>query len=373
MGDAVTFAPTGGGPFDRLERRLGLLRDDAGDPVRQAIAFAAATWLPLILMGIAHRLATGRWDPLLARFEVHVRPLVSAPLLFAAEAVVGLRARWAVDSLVDCGFVPEARRGDLARRTRQAQALRDSTLADLAAMGLALSTSVIEGLRGEYAAPLRVWHDFIGLPLFRALAYRWIWRWIVWAVFLRWLSRLDLRLRAEHPDRMGGLEPLLGPSASFGMVVTAMSATLAANWATRVGRTGVSVRTFGDPLILYLVTFALIAVAPLLSFAGPLRRLKRRALVEHGAFAARFVSLFDRAWLGPDAAQRLRSSDIPDVQSLCDLSGGYGVVQTLRLVPVTGRVLAGLLIAGALPMVPLLLVEVPLPKLLRQLFKAAFT
>jgi hypothetical protein len=362
------FVPRGGGPVDRFEHRVGLRRGDVRDPAREAAAVIALGWLPLLALEVLQRLTAGDWDPLLAHFEVHVRPLVAAPLILVAGAIIGERARHGVDYLVEHAIVPEDRRDDLRRLRARAVALRDSAVVEVGLVVLAVWMALLGARPESDAAPLRLWHTFVSLPLYRYVLLRMLWRWLLWAFFLWRLSRLDLRLLASHPDRVGGLGPLLGPSSSFGMVVMAVSAASAASWATLLTRTDLTVAALRDEATAMVAFAILVAVLPLLSFVGPLHRLVRRGELTFGGLAARYCADFERKWRG---ARREDLLGTPDLQSLADLGGSYEVVATVRTVPVPGRLLARLAVAGVLPLVPLLLTEVPLAVLLDRILKAS--
>jgi hypothetical protein len=362
------FVPVGGGPVDRLEHRCGLKRDDVRDPAREAVAFAVLAWLPLLVIGVVQRLVSGAWDPLLGRFEVHVRALVAAPLIFGATHIIGERARHGIDYLTEHAIVPEAQWSALRRLRERTEALRDAWAAEAVLVALSLSLSLLGDGTVRGAPPLRFWNEFVSLPLFRYVVGRMLWRWMLWAFFLWRLSRFDLRLMASHPDRLGGLGPLVGPSSSFGMVVMAQSAATAATWASLVVHAGLPLTALQDEVWALLALLTLIAVLPLLSFMGPLRRLARRGEVTFGGLAARYCTDFERKWIGARPEDLLGTSDL---QSLADLGNSFEVVVGLRAVPVPGRLLLRLLVSGALPMVPLLLTEVPMAVLLQRVVKAA--
>jgi hypothetical protein len=362
------FVPVGGGPVDRLEHRCGLRRDDVRDPAREAVAFVVLAWLPLIVFGVVQRLVSGAWDPLLGRFEVHVRALVAAPLIFGATHVIGERARHGIDYLTGNAIVAEAQWGPLRRLRERAEALRDSWIVEVVLVVLSLSLSLLGEGTARGATPLYLWNDFVSTPLFRYVVGRMLWRWMLWAFFLWRLSRFDLRLMASHPDRLGGLGPLVGPSSSFGMVVMAQSAATAATWASLVVHRGLPLLSLQDEVWALLALLVLIAVLPLLSFMGPLRRLARRGEVTFGGLATRYCTDFERKWIGARSEDLLGTSDL---QSLADLGNSFAVVVGLRAIPVPGRLFVRLLVSGAVPMLPLLLTELPMAELLKRVLKAA--
>ena len=45
----------------------------------------------------------------------------------------------------------------------------------------------------------------MSIPIFQFLTLRWLYRLLLWFLFLWRVSRLDLRLAPSHPDRAGGL------------------------------------------------------------------------------------------------------------------------------------------------------------------------
>jgi hypothetical protein len=54
-----------GGPPDKLQRRIGLIRDGEPRTVRRALLAAAIMWLPLVVLAAAHGdlIGRGTWDP----------------------------------------------------------------------------------------------------------------------------------------------------------------------------------------------------------------------------------------------------------------------------------------------------------------------
>jgi hypothetical protein len=74
----------------------------------------------------------------------------------------------------------------------------------------------------------------VALPIFQFLIYRRIYRLLVWSRFLWAVSKLRLLLTPTHPDAAGGLAFLGKSMIPFGLILFALSATVASVIASRV-------------------------------------------------------------------------------------------------------------------------------------------
>ena len=93
-------------------------------------------------------------------------------------------------------------------------------------------------------------------------------------------------------------------------------------------------------------------------------------MLENGALAMRYVRLFHERW-GADRGPDSELLGTPDIQSLADLQDGLSATQRMRLIPVTRNSAKALLLAGALPYVPLILTKFPLQTVLKMLLRVA--
>ena len=84
--------------------------------------------------------------------------------------------------------------------------------------------------------------------------------------------------------------------------------------------------------------------------------------------AAHYVGDFERKWLGQASSGREPLLGTPDLQSLADLSNSVGIVRNMRMAPVSIRLLAAILVAALLPMLPLFLFEYPVAEMAQKLF-----
>src|SRR5206468_462010 len=171
-------------------------------------------WLPLLILSMLEKRAWGDAVavPFLLDIEVHVRFLLTLPLLIVAELVVHQRMRPLVREFLERGLLPDASRARFDAAVAAAQRLRNSAVAE----GLLIALVYVVGLLvwphyGElnvatwYAVPARGgrelspagwWFVYVSLPLFQFILLRWYFRLFVWIRFLAHLAtarRVGLR------------------------------------------------------------------------------------------------------------------------------------------------------------------------------------
>jgi hypothetical protein len=378
------------GPFHRFQQTLHL--EDPLHPrtARRTFLFALVSWLPLAALAAVQGLAIND-DPrrsLLLDFTVYARFLVAVPLFIIGESVADSRYSMIVNYLLNSGIVTGSERqayDDLLSSTRR---LRDSRAAEILWVVLAYagallsvfyhaksdqSTWLVNGAAGPI--PLSwagVWYAAVSLPLFQFLLYRTFWSWLIWVRFLWRLSRLRLRLTPTHPDLAGGLN-LLGDSPyAIAVFVFAIGAVLSAALIMQVSYDEASVVVYHNVFIVYLLLAMMISFCPLLVFVGKLDRLRQRGLRDYGTLANRHAQLFDEKWINKAGV----TEDIveiplgsPDTSSISGIKGSYETVKRMRFFPFGVRALVVLAAAALIPMVPLMLMEFPLQKILKTIVR----
>jgi hypothetical protein len=257
-------------------RRLGLApaRERAR---RAALVLATVTWVPLLVLSAIGGLAVGGARiPFLRDLGAHVRFLVAVPVLLLAEIPIGARLRGAAARFVVAGLVKKDEEPRFVQMIRDTLRLRDSRVAELVVLGAAyatgysmLASSIQRGSTwytpeaGGGMTPAGYWYALVSLPIFQFLLYRWIYRMIVWARFLRALTTLDLKLVPTHPDGAGGLGFLGKACIPFGVILFALSAVVSSAIATRVLFEGASLERFQ-------VSYGALFAVALAIFGGPL-------------------------------------------------------------------------------------------------------
>lgn len=376
-----TLLLTEGGPGNALLRRLKLAPLGQGSR-RAALVLAAVAWVPLLVLSVIEGLAVGGATiPFLYDLAAHVRFLLAVPVLILAEIPIGLRLRGVIAHFVEAGLVREDERGRFRDIIADTLRFRDSRVAELVVLAAAYVTAygVLTGASIQSGStwympaphagltPVGYWYALVSVPIFQFLLYRWIYRMVVWARFLRQVSRLDLQLTPTHPDGAGGLGFLGKGCIPFGVLLFAASAVVSSAIASRVLFGGARLESFQMSYATLLVVALAVFAGPLLVFAPTLMRLKQRGLLEYGTLASRYTQLFDRKWVQKGDAAGEPVLGTADIQSLADLGNSYQQIRKMRALPIELADFVAMAIPGVLPAIPLAATVMPVSDIVKGL------
>ena len=380
-----------GGPLFQLLRRSHLSGDTLELIRQRIVVIALLAWLPLLALAALEGQALGGRAaiPFLLDVDVHVRFLVTLPLLIVAELVVHQRMRLVVSQFLERNLIPASALPRFDAAIASAFRLRNSVLAEVLLIAFVYIIGVLLLWRHYvalttitwYAMPTAeglklsvtgLWYAYVSLPIFQFLLVRWYYRIFIWIRFLWQVSRIQLSLIPTHPDRVGGLGFLPNAVFAFMPLAVAHGALLAGLIANRIFYVGAALPDFKIEISVLAVFLLCLVLGPLLVFSPQLAQAKRIGNREYGALAERYVREFDAKWLrggAPADAPLVGSSDI---QSLADLANSFEVVRTMQIAPITRDALIRLLVATLAPVVPLALTMMPLEELLRKLLGILF-
>jgi hypothetical protein len=379
------FSLVAGGPLYQLYLRTRMARPPLDLLHRRMVIIPLIAWLPLLVLSVVEGRAAGGalTIPFLHDIEVHARYLIALPLLIAAELMIHLRLRPAVLQFLQRGIVPAEARPRFDAIVASATRLRNSVAVELillafvfivghyiwgrqhplsAATWFAAVTD--SGPRLTWAGS---WYAWMSIPVFQFILLRWYFRLFVWIRFLWQVSRFDLHLLPTHPDHAGGLGFLDESCTAFAPVLVAQSVLLSGMIAQRIFFGGARLPDFKLEIAGTIGLLLLLALAPLFAFSGHLVRARRHGIEEYGPLASRYVTEFDHKWIRGGAPEGEPLVGSADIQSLADLANSFEVVQTMRLVPFGKEAVIQLVLAVALPILPLLLTMFPLEELLAKL------
>ena len=345
---------------------------------------AAVTWLPLAVLAAleGHALSATPHHSLLLDLQAYVRYLVAAPLFVGAASVYLPQLAAAVQTFVDAEIIAKSDLGRyhaLVASTRRLMASRVTDVVLLAvAYTLTFASPAVQADGTSWARPAAGsisyagwWRLLVSHPLFIGLFIAWLWRLLLWVRFLWVLSRMELRLVASHPDRLGGMRFVLAPLRGFSVLAFAVGTIAAGTIAQAIivdGRLPIEFKYFiGAQVVAVLVAFA----GPLLLLSLPLIRLRERGTVEYGQVASQLGREFQKRWTEP--GRRHIDPDalgVPDFSATVDLFGVVAAIQNINpLVLDVGPVIV-LVLATLLPYVPVVFAVMPFDEVMQLALKA---
>ncbi len=384
--DADGFSLTNCGPIDRALARVGLKSREPPQLFIRAFVPAVVVWVPLLALAFLrpHDGAEAAVS-FIEDLSTHVRFLVVVPLLVIAEAAIGRRTGIVVAQFVNAELIAGTDRARFDGLIRRVGRALQSNVAELVIVVVA-ALFVVAAFRNLTADGVTFWFEqpavaghsrltaagwwyalWSWLPLF--LFLRWFWRYLVWCWLLQRLSRFDLQIVATHPDRTAGLAFVDLGHTAFSSVGLALSCLVAGAVGTRVLHEGVALTAFQWPLAVFIALMIVGGIAPLAVFWRPLRVAKEAGVLNYGSFASRYVQGFQRRWIGTKAGEQPREAN-DDIGPLADIGASFERVDAMRLLPITLKTALAFAIAALLPLLPLVLIEIPLQELLKLLMQS---
>ncbi|MGE5569121.1 MAG: hypothetical protein ACM3S5_08815, partial [Rhodospirillales bacterium] len=327
-------------------------------------------------------------NALIRHFSVLVRMLLAIPIFIATEAAVEGFTAIIGPQLRATGILSEAQVPRFRDAVRRAERLRDSRIAFAAIVALAAITIVVrlnatwEWYELSWAMVERggkpalsaagYWYVIAGYGLFLLLGYQWIWRLFVLLILFWEVARLDLSLVPTHPDRAGGLGFLQREMLVFSPIGFAVSAVLGARWSHEIMYRGLHINVLEASMITFVVIAVTLLVAPLLVFAPVLIQLRRTAVLEYSPFVSLHGRLVRKRWVRGEEVPAEESGVLsaPELGPLIDIYNMYQGVQAVRPVPLNPRSLIALAVIVGLPLLPVLLLEIPLKEILQVLTRS---
>lgn len=367
-----------GGPFHRLGIRLGLVRHTT-NTLPLGVALGLLSWL--VFVALAALEGDGEKFFSLSVIGGHLRLLVVIPLLFLCETIFDAQAREFLATIVRSGVAPSRVLPELQTEIRRIARWKDSWIPDATSLAatalmslfaaqlhLSGKTASFESSQTLSAMPLAgLWYWLVCLPLFRFLAFRWIWRLALWWRFLWRLAGMELHLTPTHPDGVAGLGYLEVVQTHLAPLALAISILVAAGFAEEIASGAAFDAVYPAAGVIAVLDIALFLGPPCV-FAFKLMECREKGLRDYMELAARYVSDFERKWLERASGSTEPLLGAPDLQSLADLGSSVGIVRNMRMAPVSIRLLAAILIAALLPMLPLFLFKYPVAEMAQKLF-----
>ena len=378
-----------GGPFAKLLKPLRLAGEEHRH-VRRRLGFAVlTTWVALAVLAAAQGLAIGpSWrKSMLLDAAMYARYLVALPLLILATPGLRRKLETIVHHFVEAGLVKEREKETFFANINEMLRWRDSVAAAIVIVAWAVVKAVIFGFgtisladiadtwrvvetAGHRALSLAGWWQVAFCePLYEIAMLQLLYRLALWWRFLWKTSRLELQLKAAHPDGAGGLAFLGMGLPAFQLSAFAVAASVAGTLANLILWMGASFASFKYAIVVVVGALVGLMAGPLVFFTRQLGSVKQRAVFSCGTLAIRQLRAFEEKWLGTSplgAEEMLQDADFSAVR---DFNATVTAVQNMKTLPFKLKELIQLAVASSLPFLPVAAIEIPLKDILLQVFK----
>ncbi len=379
---AGEFLLAHGGPFYELQRRLGLLQENAFRAGRRALLFVALAWgVPLVLALVAGSAFGPVADgPYLLDLVVWARFFIAVGLFLLVERRVEAQLRTFLLQFAQAPLLAPGSIKAAADSVTRALRRRDAGIVELACLAVAALASLTTYLRlmevdtaswgvqvaagGNSLTLAGWWAVVVSNTIFVFLFARWLWRLCVWGLLLRDLAGLDLRLVATHPDGHGGLAFLGRYPNAYAPFVFAISCVLGAAVAYELMDMSLTVKTYGILMTAWLALILVVFAIPLLAFNKPLGDLKVRTLLAYSTHSTRHYRAAERELLGQNIAAREDSADTTTGEA-ADPAKAYTAARKLSSMIMSRETLLPLSAAALLPLVAAGTTQLPLKEMMK--------
>ncbi len=367
-------------------RLLDLFRTASSRTLTRTFTAVAVAWIPLAVLSALR--GGDSFLSFLTDYATQSRFLIIVPVLILAEPQ--LRERLAlVAHHFEADLVPREGWPQFQADWNSCERLRDSRLAKAV---IVLLTYAMAALLSQYLRPsgsefvewwrgdsgfkafslAGVWAFFVSYPILVYFTFLWTWRQLLWARFLRSTTQLKLALIAAHPDHLGGLgflEASIMGQIPFSFCIGVGLAGAIANRVLHHGYPLLSYRYLAPALLVGVLLFC---IGPYLFFIRTLLQMRRQGMLSYGAFARAVGEEFEKKWLHQTGSLTEEVLSVPDFSTTADL---YGVVQNIdeiRIVPVGLVDLYAIVIAAAIPSIPVVIAAIPFDVLIKAAMRLLF-
>jgi hypothetical protein len=377
--------PFEAGPYRSIQRSIGLIGVDTSRAGRRAGVATLIAWLPLVVITAieGHAIGPTPRESMWLDFAAHARYLVALPLLIIAESICLPGLALIAHHFGDAGLIPDESRPqydellESTRRVLSSQQMDIGILLVAYILSLTFPSPLYPADTATWVRPVPFeevslagwWRTLVSQPLYLMLLLGWISRIVMWSRFLYGVSRLKLDLDPAHPDHAAGLGFVGGSVSAFVALAFTLPIPIVGVVAQEIFYGNSNIMQFRFAIASVVIIEGLIFTAPLLVLSPTLLRERRKGVFQYGALASAAGRVFEQRWLKGASGKGADILAVPDASAAIDLYSIAGNAVQMRLVPVTPRQLARLLVAAFLPFVPILAMTLPLRDIFTSLAK----
>jgi len=221
-----------------------------------------------------------------------------------------------------------------------------------------------------HVSPAGWYYALVSQLIFRFLLGLSLWKWCLWICFLFRLSRLDLQLVPTHPDQHGGVGFLGMSSLAIAPTVFVICGAIGSTWRTEILNHAAHLMNFKFDAIVLLVIMLIVAMGPLILFVPKLMSLHRQGMLQYGTLGQIHSADFHKKWILNRKGHEDEFLTAPEISTLIDYASSYENVEKLQPFPFDRGALVSLCLAIVIPLLPVVLAEVPFVTVVKGLLAA---
>ena len=345
--------------------------------IRQQLLFVFGLimlcWLPIAALS----LMTLGWDKFYLLFlrdiATHVRFLFVMPVLIFSRRSLNKSFNNAIQFFHETKIVDQGNTNEFEKVMAWLMKWKNSKLVDIVLIILVYSSFYFQENRtinqsstyapwhlvNDHMTAAGWWYLIFSLPILQMILYRWLYTIVLWILFLRKISKVNLNLSALHPDGVGGLGFLQYIQLSFFPVALAFSALTAGVMNNAIIFSGVSIIDYKITIGSVLVFVLLLFILPLMLLLPLLAKVKRKYFMLYSLEAWPFARKYEEEL----KAFYLTEEEKPDASWHVDMLGSFEKTKDMKIVLVDKTLLVAFSAAVILPFLPVLAQQVPLKEL----------
>ena len=367
-----------------------ILSNDENTVVRILVLVGMA-WIPLVILTFVDGTLFNKdiTMPFIKDVTPYVRCLVVIPLLVMADNVIEPMMARVINYLKTSSLVPDSVKQILNDAVEKMAYLMNNKWILLVLFLLAISFSFF--MRSDYDEMWTergvtswmlqlnngvvdetfagTWFLLVTSPLVSFFVYRWVWRFAIWSVFLKRVSRVKLELCASHTDLAGGLGVVGVSHALFVIVFFILATLLSSDLASNMIYEEEALLSMKQVAMVFIVLCIIVILLPLMFFARQLVDLKHAALAEYSKLQNQISNDFHKHWI-KDESEGLVDSMHPS--AMADYSAVFENVSNMRLLPVEPKLIIALAGILLIPFLPLALIETSVWDIVQKIGGALF-
>jgi hypothetical protein len=157
---------------------------------------------------------------------------------------------------------------------------------------------------------------------------------------------------------------------AFTPISFATAAVIGATFRNQILHKGAHLASFAIPAIVLVVIVAVVALGPLVFFVPRLAAVRRKGILEYAILGQMQSTEFHEKWILHRAGREEELLDAAEISTLCDFGQAYDRIEEMKPFPTDRSALIALALSVAIPALPVVVAEIPLIVILKQLVGA---